>query len=313
MEFQSIVNTLVCVVFLFATSGIPTAFGHVAGSRGDEWRCNHDQLYAAGGKMFECESFFIQQYLEVMSENYKNGTFDLQEACKIHNVIAFEERRYCPLKFAEACLPDYFSDFINNLYDTLTLDCNHPTPYFNSTLINQNELQTVIKELKENCKNDPLCPFGFFNFDKQCSDAERLESFYKVTDCSYWNLIFGPPWHANEKYLSFKKGDDEFCKVLSYMFNACFNENESFSQREMGMGRDLVTTSYKTIMEPLSMIADEFGSLTEFVEFVNNDVTLKWNDHTITLPISFVREVLRLVEGFDVVFALNVANCCNIN
>ena len=203
MEFQSIVNTLVCVVFLFATSGIPTTFGHAAGSRGDESKCNHNQLYAAGGKMFECESFFIQQYLEAMSKNYKNGAFDLQEACKIHNVIAFEQRRSCPLKFTDACLPDYFSDFINNLYDTLTLDCNHPTPYFNSTLIDQNELQTVIKELKENCKNDPLCPFGFFNFDKQCSDAERLESFYKVTDCSFWNLAFAPVSDATEKHLSF--------------------------------------------------------------------------------------------------------------
>ena len=48
-------------------------------------------------------------------------------------------------------------------------------------------------------------------------------------------------------------------------------------------------------MEPLSMIANEFGSLTEFVDFVNNDVALKWNDHTITLPIFFVREVRRFL------------------
>ena len=287
MEFQSIVNALVCVVFVFATSGIPTAFGHVAGSRGDEWRCNHDQLYAAGGKMFECQNFFIQQYLGVMYENYKNGSFDLQEACKIHNVIAFEQSRYCPLKFADACLPDYFSNFINNLYDALTLDCNHPTPYYL-----QNKFETAMKELKENCKNYPLCPFGFFNFDKQCSDAERLEAFYKVTDCSFWTFVFGLP---SDAIMDFKKGDDEICKTLTYMLDVCFNENECFSQRELGMGRDLVATSYKTIMEPLSMIANEFGSLTEFVEFVNNDVALKWNDHTITLPISFVREVLRFL------------------
>jgi len=313
MEFQSIVNILVCVVFHFATSGIPKAYGNVAESRGDEWRCTHDELYTRGGDMFKCESYHNQQYLEKMSEIYEDGAFDLQEACKFTNDVAFALRRECPLKFAQECLPDYVYSFITNIYDALKLDCNHPTPYFNSTLINQNEVQAVIKELKDNCKNDPLCPFGFFIFDQQCSDAERLESFYKVTECSIWTLAFGLPSDATEKYLSFKKGekgDVSICKTLSYTLDACFKENECFSQREMGMARDLVATIYKTVMEPLTLIANKFGSLTDFVEFVNNDVTLKWNDHTITLPISFVREVLRLVEWLDVeVFYYNTYGC----
>jgi len=302
MEFPSIVNILVSVVFRFATSGIPTAFGNAAESRISIPNCNHDQLYAEGAKMFKCESDHIQQYLVVMSENYKNGAFDLQEACKIHNEIGLEQGRNCPLNFVNACLPGYYIDVINNFYDALRLDCNHPTPYFNSTLINQNELQALVSDLKDDCKNEPLCSFRFFKFDKQCPDAERLESIYKVGDCSFWTLVFGLQSDATEKHLSFKKGgkgDPEFCKTLSYMLDVCFKENECFSQREMGMARDLVAAAYKTVMEPFAMIANEFGSLTDFMEFVNNDVTLKWNDHTITLPNSFVREVLRYVEELD--------------
>ena len=81
----------------------------------------------------------------------------------------------------------------------------------------------------------------------------------------------------------------------------------------MGMARDLVATTYKTIMEPLTLIANEFESLTDFVEFVNNNVNLKWNDHTITLPISFVREVLGLVEGLDDAISDYNRDDCELN
>ena len=293
MEFQSIVSLLVCVVFFFATSGIPTAFANVAESRIATSKCTHDQLYTAGGEMLKCESHYIHQYLVALSKIYENGAFDLQEACEIHNEIVFDERRECALNFAQSCFPNYISDFITKLYDVLTLNCNHPTPNFNFTFFDQNEVQAVMKELIENCKNDPNCPQGFFSFDKQCSAIERLESLYKIDQCMN-SIIVGQSFD-----------DITPCKTLSKALDECFKENDCFSQREMEMARNLVAAPYKIGMESLTIITDQwaFGSLVDFVEFLHNDVTWKWNDYTIPyLPISFdpsspiLRQVLNMLD-----------------
>jgi len=291
MEFQSIVNILVCVIFLFAISGIPTAFGNVAESRIATSKCTHDQLYTAGGEMLKCESDHTYRYLVTMSEIYQNGDFDLQEACKITNEITLDQRKECSLNFAGSCLPDYIPSFITNLYDALRLDCNHPTPYFNSSSNHQDELQAVFGKLWEDLENDPNFPSGFVSFDKQCKGFKRLVSLDKVNQCIS-SIIYGQSFDATEKYLTFNDyeqlDDIKPCKTLSKVLDECFEENECFSQREMGMARDLVATIYKTVMEPLTMIANKFGSLIEFVAFVHNEVTLKWNGHIIEVPISAV-------------------------
>jgi len=291
MEFQSIVNVLVCAVFLFAISGIPKAFGNVAESRIATSKCTHDPLYFAGGEMFRCDSDHIHRYLVTMSEIYENGDFDVQEACKITNEIALDQRKECALNFAGSCLPDYISDFITNLYDALTLDCSHPTPYFNSTSNHQDKLQVVFEKLSENRENDPNFPFGFISFDKQCTTMKRQESLDKVDQCMS-EMISGQSFDAIEKYLTFndyeKLDDIKPCKTLSKVLDECFKANECFSQREMRMARDLVAALYKSVMEPLTLIANKFGSLIEFVDFVHNKVTLKWNDHKIEVPVSAV-------------------------
>ena len=89
------------------------------------------------------------------------------------------------------------------------------------------------------------------------------------------------------------------------MLDECFKENDCFSQREMEMARNLVAAPYKIGMESLTIITDQwaFGSLVDFVEFLHNDVTWKWNDYTIPyLPISFdpsspiLRQVLNMLD-----------------
>jgi len=294
MEFQSIVKILVCIVFLFAISGIPTAFGNVAESRIATSKCTHDQLYTAGGEMLKCESDYIHRYLVTLSEIYENGDFDLQEACKITNEIALDQRKECALNFASSCLPDYIYSFITNLYDALQLDCNQPWLLFNSTSNDQDELQTVFDELYDNMENDPNV--GFLSFDKQCTPMERLESLDKVDQCMS-PIIYGQSFDATRRtgrYPIWSFNDygilDDFkpCKTLSKVLDECFKENECFSQREMGMARDLVATIYKTVMEPLTLIANRFGSLIEFVGFVHDEVTMKWNDRMIEVPISAV-------------------------
>ena len=271
MEFQYIVNILVCISFLFATSGIPTAIGNVAESRIATSKCTHDQLYSAGGEMLKCDRDHINQYLVSMYEIYENGDFDVQEACKITNEIALDQRKECALDFAGSCLPDYFSDFITNLYDALTLDCNHPTPYFNSTSNHLYELQAVFEKLSENVENDPNFPF--ISFDKQCTIMKRHESLGKVDQCIS-QIISGQSFYAIEDYLRFNDyrilDDIKPCQTLSKVLDECFKENECFSQREMGMARDLVATLYKTAMEPLTLITNKFGGLMEFVAFVHN-------------------------------------------
>jgi len=249
--------------------------------------------------MLKCESKYIQQYMVAMSEIYENGVFDLQEACKVTNEIALDQSKECAVDFAQSCFPDYISDFITKLYDVLTLDCNHPTPYFNSTLIDQNELQAVMKELIENCENDPNCPLGFFSLDKQCSTMERWESLDKINECEN-SIIFGQSFDEIENHFSITN-----CKTLSKVLDECYKEDDCFSQREMEMARNLVAALYKIGMETLTLITDQwaFGSLVDFVEFLHNDVTLKWNDHTIPyLPISLdpsipiVRQVLDVLD-----------------
>ena len=72
------------------------------------------------------------------------------------------------LNFAESCLPDYFSDFLNKVHDVLILDCNRSTPYFNSTMIDRKRLALmyVIHELVENFKKYPGGLLGAMNLDK---------------------------------------------------------------------------------------------------------------------------------------------------
>jgi len=300
MEPQSIVGILLCVVFLLATSGVSPAFGcgksctTTSGTciidRLATLKCSHIQLYAAGGEAFECQRKHLEQYLRTMMNIYKNGVFDLQEACETHNEIALEQISKCSLNFAESCLPDYFSDFLNKVHDVLILDCNRSTPYFNSTMMDRKwlELRDVIHEFVENFKKDPKGFAGFINLDKQCTFERAIQmTSAKISPCME-RQIFGQSFNATERYLRLNEegelGDMSFCKRLGKGLDECFDENECFSQREMEMARDVIVTIYNIGMELFTMIANPFGSLSDFADFVHNDVTLKWNDHTIPLP-----------------------------
>lgn len=309
MESQSIIGLLLCIVFLLATSGVSPAFGckscvHHCRIPIATLKCSHIQLYAAVGEAFDCQTKYLEQYVAAMFKIHKNGVFDLQEACETHNEIAHGQMSRCSLNFAKSCLPDYFSDFLNKVHDVLIFDCNRSTPYFNSTMIDRKwlELMDVIHELVENFKKDPNGHLGFINLDKQCTNERAIQISANISACME-REFFGQSFNATERYLRLNEDgeldDMSVCKTLGKVLDECFDENECFSQREMVMAQDIIASIYKIGIELFTMIAKPFGSLRDFADFVDNDVTLKWNDHTIRDPITvdpIVREKLDEVD-----------------
>ena len=280
-------NILVSVIIVIAASGITPSYGKGIEGRFATPKCDHNDLIQAGSEMFRCQTEAFHQYVENTLKNYEDETndamtFDLQQLCKSYNLYALEKMKICHTNFADKCLPDYVSKFVDEIYEASKLKfCNSPTtPFVNGSLEDVEKIQAAFGELLQSCENDPDCPQGFLTSDKQCTLDEMIFFEGRFSQClkdPLEKLLVAIGTYFNEDG---NLDDISVCKTIGKLLDQCFLENYCYSKREMEVFGAIVVHVYNLGMESLVMVEQEFGSLTDYVES-HNDLTLKWNETTI--------------------------------
>jgi len=287
MNFRSIVEVFLPVAVLLIATQIAKINGRNSERFGTA-QCNHNQLATAVATGSTCETENWLKYVQNMLKNYKdetNGgkTFNLKTSCEITNAIAITEGKECPVNFAKSCLPNYVAPALEAMYDGLILNCSCSLKDGSCTIAKMQTVALEVEKLNETCKNDPNCPAELFKFDKECTETQREEAVEILLPC------FKGPFlqysQAIEDYFNNVGGLGNVspCKTIKNVLDQCFVETSCFSQQEMNLIRNLVAMLYHKAMRSLTLVADEFGNLTEFVAS-HNDLTLQWYDFNFTLP-----------------------------
>ena len=290
MSFRSIVEVFLPVAVLLIAAQVAKINGRNS-ERFGTVQCNHNQLATAIATVSTCETENWLKYVQNMLKNYKdetNGgkTFNLKTACEITNAIAITEGKECPVNFAKSCLPNYVAPAFEAMYDGLILNCSCSLKDGSCTVYDQNLMQTEtleVQKLGESCQKDPSCPNDLLKFDKICTETQRKEAMGQLLPC-----FMGPFTQysqAIENYFNYggSLGNVSPCKTMKNVLDQCFVETSCFSQQEMNVIRNLVAMLYHKAMRSLTLVADELGNLTEFVDS-HNDLTLQWYDFNFTLP-----------------------------
>ena len=289
MNFQSIVEVFLPVAVLLIAAQVAKINGNK--ERFGTAQCNQNQLATAIATVSFCETENWLKYVQNMLKNYKDETssgktFNLKTACEITNAIAITEGKECPVNFAKSCLPNYVAPALEAMYDGLILNCSCSLSDGSCMVYDQNIMQTEaseVQKLTESCHKDPNCPAELVKFDKECTEIQREEAMGKLLPC-----FMGPFSQYSEAIENYFKnggslGNISPCKTMKNVLDQCFVETSCFSQQEMDVIRNLVATLYHKAMRSLTLVTDEFGNLTEFVDS-HNGLTLQWYDFNFTLP-----------------------------
>lgn len=293
MDFRLIVEVFLPVAVLLIAAQV----AKINGSNSERFgtaKCNHNQLATAIATVSTCETENWLKYVQNMLKNYKDETssgktFNLKTACEITNAIAITEGKECPVNFANSCLPNYVAPALEAMYDGLILNCSCTLDMMKDgscTIVDENLLQTEtleVQKLNETCQKDQSCPGELFEFDKECTEAQRDEAMDQLLPC--FMGPFSQYSQAIETYFNNggSLGNVSPCKTMKNVLDQCFVETSCFSQQEMNVIRNLVAMLYHKAMRSWTLVTDEFGNVTNFVDS-NNDLTLQWYDFNLTLP-----------------------------
>jgi len=292
MNFRSVVEVFLPVAVLLIAAQVAKINGNK--ERFGTAKCNHNQLATAIATVSTCETENWLKYVQNMLKNYKDETnsgktFNLKTACEITNAIAITEGKECPVNFANACLPNYVAPALEAMYDGLILNCSCTLDMMKDgscTIVDENLLQTEtleVQKLNETCQKDQSCPGELFEFDKECTENQREEAIGQLQPC------FMGPFSQYSQAIDYyfnnggSLGNVSPCKTMKNVLDQCFVETSCFSQQEMNVIRNLVAMLYHKAMRSLTLVTDEFGNVTNFVDS-NNDLTLQWYDFNLTLP-----------------------------
>ena len=289
MNFRLIVEVFLPLAVLVFTAQVAKISGNK--ERFGTEKCNHNQLATAIATVSTCETENWLKYVQNMLKNYKaetskGKTFNLKTACEITNAIAITEGKECPVNFAKSCLPNYVAPALEAMYDGLILNCSCSLKDRSCTVYDKNitQIETLeLQKLGEGCQNDPNSPAELFKFDKECTENQREEAMGQLLPC--FKGPFSQYSQAIENYFNNggSLGNVTPCKTMKNVLDQCFVANSCFSQQEMNVIRNSVAMLYHKGMRSLTLVTDEFGNATEFVDS-HNDLTLQWYDFNFTLP-----------------------------
>ena len=238
--------------------------------------CTHDQLTSQVKQVAKFWDKPLTNYVDAMSMLYKEKQMrvDSTGGCPITQTF-YEEILYSLKKLVETCFDTEMNILFLEGSSILSQDCNDQSlhTWWNSTVT---KMMDVFKMSKI---TNPQYFGSVITFDKVCTQEEKRNSVYRLLLCFLENA--GPlssvfheivPNTQQPRSGSIKITCPEafpLCTAVKRMLWSCFQADDCFSQQEMDLIRESVSTAYSMAMEMLSQISQNVGGRQTLIKVVD--------------------------------------------
>ena len=254
-------------------------------------KCNNTRLKNEIKKHARCLDIVINKYvnggLKVYNDQKFKTTkvFDLGMACQYHNKL-WKNIEGCNNELATNCFDTKMVQLANAVHSLFELRCQSPDIF---GVIDPNKFENFHHVAEGIIGHDPMSYFkSIVTFDKSCNANEMADA---LTSTNYpcFGITMSTLYSSVAVY--FTKDNAAFpghispCKTTTSSLKSCLNKNACFSQNEMDLAREGISTVYQWGMDTAVAITDNFGNVFN-VDKALRDTTLKYK--TFELPLSQV-------------------------
>ena len=236
-------------------------------------KCKHYDLQSQLKQMAKCADKSNHKYLNEMSKLYreqmakKQQQLDSARFCPATQQ-ALEDEIICLEKLVRTCFDDKMIMLFSEFFSIFPNDCNvQNTP----SLVDQMKMKEFIEKSKKIIGHYPdnvKYLMSIITFDKHCTYQSRTESFAGTFRCS---MEQAQPLIVTVQQARYSRPKSfPVCNAAERILGTCFQANQCFSQQEMDLIRQSISTVYTMVMESLLQMTQTFGNYSNFVNVLSS-------------------------------------------